>query len=426
MKYYKKTLGGILTASLLFSIPFSAIAQDDISKIEEKKEESKKHINNLEKDLDKIKNNLFALENTLKELQITLNKTSSKITETEQRIQTLQKKIEKTKKEIEIAEIDLNKKKATLSKTLRVMYMKGEHSSIEYLFSSENFSDLISRSEDNTKLAKANNDLYEKVREQLRNLNDKKATLTKQKQEVTLEKDALIVLKNEQEKNKEQQRKVMVLLKEKRKHTEVEIQKEQSAISEMNNQIASIIREREAKKRAAAEAAAREKEKQNQNQNQNQNPDKNTNPPYVPEGELQGTGQFSIPVPAGSYTISSGFGYRSDPFSGQNVLHSGTDFAANYGTPILAADSGTVLFARPASGYGHWVVIDHNNGYWTIYGHMYGNQIMVQEGQSVKRGQQIAAVGSDGGSTGNHLHFCVANGFNGSTFSYLDPMSFFR
>ena len=87
--------------------------------------------------------------------------------------------------------------------------------------------------------------------------------------------------------------------------------------------------------------------------------------------------------------------------------HNGIDIANAHGTPIVAAASGTVIDAGPASGYGNWIRIDHGNGVVTEYGHMTSASIMVSVGDEVSAGQQIAAIGSEGQSTGPHLHFEV-------------------
>ncbi|WP_134662595.1 MULTISPECIES: M23 family metallopeptidase [unclassified Amycolatopsis] len=114
-----------------------------------------------------------------------------------------------------------------------------------------------------------------------------------------------------------------------------------------------------------------------------------------------------------SGTCTSRFGYRG------NELHKGLDIAAPIGTPILAANSGTVISSGPASGYGLWVRIQHGDGIVTIYGHNDHN--LVREGQSVRAGEPIAAVGNRGASTGAHLHLQIeANG------QAVDPVEFYR
>jgi murein DD-endopeptidase MepM/ murein hydrolase activator NlpD len=103
--------------------------------------------------------------------------------------------------------------------------------------------------------------------------------------------------------------------------------------------------------------------------------------------------------------VGSGFGFRVDPFSGRSALHTGLDFPADTGTPIVAAAGGVVVTARPHPAYGNMVEIDHGNGLITRYGHT--SRMLVHEGDLIKRGQHIADVGSTGRSTGPHLHFEV-------------------
>jgi murein DD-endopeptidase MepM/ murein hydrolase activator NlpD len=117
---------------------------------------------------------------------------------------------------------------------------------------------------------------------------------------------------------------------------------------------------------------------------------------------VRGTGQFSYPSDA---PITSDFGMRVHPILGYRRFHAGIDFGAPSGSTIRAADSGTVIFAGWYGGYGKAVIIDHGNNLTTLYGHT--SALYVSEGETVQRGQPIAAVGSTGLSTGPHLHFEV-------------------
>jgi murein DD-endopeptidase MepM/ murein hydrolase activator NlpD len=114
------------------------------------------------------------------------------------------------------------------------------------------------------------------------------------------------------------------------------------------------------------------------------------------------SGMFSWPVTG---TITSPFGWRSNPFGGAPEFHQGLDIAAPSGTTVTAAAGGTVIMAQWYGGYGNYILIDHGGGYSTGYGHL--SAIYVSSGQSVQRGQAIGAVGSTGQSTGPHLHFEV-------------------
>jgi hypothetical protein len=103
--------------------------------------------------------------------------------------------------------------------------------------------------------------------------------------------------------------------------------------------------------------------------------------------------------------LGSRFGWRLDPFSGRQALHTGLDFQAGAGTPILSAAGGVVVTADMHAMYGNMVEVDHGNGLVTRYAH--ASRLLVRKGDLVKRGQQLALVGSTGRSTGPHLHFEV-------------------
>ena len=134
-------------------------------------------------------------------------------------------------------------------------------------------------------------------------------------------------------------------------------------------------------------------------------------------GSVTGTGSFTWPCPSCTY-ITSRVGYRWHPVSGQWKYHSGLDIGAAYGASIVAADGGTVTIAGVNGGYGNCVMIDHGNGYYTLYGHM--SSIAVSLGQTVSKGSTIGYVGSTGVSTGPHLHFEVRQGT-----TILDPENWF-
>ncbi|WP_180125799.1 M23 family metallopeptidase [Rhodoferax sp. BLA1] len=109
--------------------------------------------------------------------------------------------------------------------------------------------------------------------------------------------------------------------------------------------------------------------------------------------------------PVTASDMGSGFGWRVDPFSGRSALHTGQDYAAPTGTPILAAAGGVVVTQEYHAEYGNMVEIDHGGGLITRYAH--ASRTWVKKGDLIKRGQKIAEVGTSGRSTGAHLHFEV-------------------
>lgn len=115
--------------------------------------------------------------------------------------------------------------------------------------------------------------------------------------------------------------------------------------------------------------------------------------------------------------VTSGFGTRTSPFTGQRTMHKGIDVASPIGTPIYAPADGVVIFSGKKSGFGNFVMLAHGYGIVSRYGH--NAQNMVQPGQRIKRGEQIATVGMSGRSTGPHLHYeILVNG------RYSNPRKF--
>ncbi|MEO7260049.1 MAG: M23 family metallopeptidase [Jatrophihabitantaceae bacterium] len=138
------------------------------------------------------------------------------------------------------------------------------------------------------------------------------------------------------------------------------------------------------------------------------------NPPLPSSAPPDDDQPWTLPLPASGYYMSTCFCMR------WGVFHPGDDLAAALGTPMYAIGAGTVVAAGPAQGFGNWVVIDHGNGFTSIYGHM--RVLAVSPGQSVGVGQRIAYVGSEGHSTGPHLHLEIHIG--GMSGPPVDPQVF--
>lgn len=133
---------------------------------------------------------------------------------------------------------------------------------------------------------------------------------------------------------------------------------------------------------------------------------------------IVGTGQFVWPTPS-CYIVTSYFGNRTHPVYGNDRMHTGIDIGAADGAAVVAADDGTVSFAGTMGGYGSCIMVDHGNGYTTLYAHL--SAIYVSKGQAVSSGATIGAVGSTGVSTGPHLHYEIRDGGN-----CINPMGFYQ
>lgn len=131
------------------------------------------------------------------------------------------------------------------------------------------------------------------------------------------------------------------------------------------------------------------------------------------------TGNWLWPTKSG-YTISSTYGYRVAPFTGSREFHTGLDIAGTgYGSPVYASNNGTVIVSGWHYSYGNYIVINHNNGYYTLYAHM--SQRKKKVGDIVARGDIIGLVGQTGSATGPHLHFEVWKNGPPFTGSRLNP-----
>lgn len=138
------------------------------------------------------------------------------------------------------------------------------------------------------------------------------------------------------------------------------------------------------------------------------------------------TGSWRWPTNPG-YTITSHFGYRKYPFGKGRELHAGLDIAGTgYGSPIYASNNGTIERIKSEKwNYGNSIIINHNNGYWTLYGHMSRFAKGIKEGQTVARGQVIGYMGHTGAATGTHVHFEIRVGSNRYS-SVVNPLPYLQ
>jgi len=435
-----KTISAVVFST---AILFSSAHAEEISDLQDQVKSSQENKEKLQSQLKDVQADISVTNKKLGEATEAVNKTNDQISSTQALIDQTTQKIADTTENIRVTTIELQEKKDALARNLRKMYAKGDVTMMEYLFRSDDISQFIDRFSMIKKVAAANRTLYQEVREKQEELTKQKELLETQKATQEESKNKLVDLQKTQESQKKEQMDLLKQLVEKQESVENDIDDQDKAIESLNGEIAKAIQKREEeKKRLAAEAAAKaEAERQRQatiaaqqqkQQTSSTNTTNSTNTvaktPSVPPSSNTSSGVsrygFQRPLASGSYFISSSYGWRIHPVTGVKKLHNGVDFAAPLGTPMYAIGDGYVLFAGPATGYGHWVVIEHDNGMYSIYGHMYANQLYVKPGQTVKRGQKIAAIGTDGSSTGAHLHLSMSNSFSGGSFHYVDPMDY--
>lgn len=140
---------------------------------------------------------------------------------------------------------------------------------------------------------------------------------------------------------------------------------------------------------------------------------------YIPT--VGSTSSWGWPTDSG-WTLSSGFVYRTSPITGKRELHGGLDISGTgYGSKIYATNNGVVIKAEYHSSYGYHVVINHNNGYYTVYAHM--SRMNAKVGQTVARGDVIGFVGMTGSATGPHVHYEI---WKGCEYCRIDPLTMYK
>ena len=367
-------LSGILIASLSFTTVFAAPdvskQKSQLSTIKTEKGKITAEINQKKQEVNDINKNIYSLDQKINESQ-------AKLDELQSQLAGLNVDIKATKKKIAEIEKDLEKNEELLQERLRVMYKTSDISYLQILLSSEDISDLLSNVNNIQRIVNHDKELLEELEksrqkheQQKKSLEASKVKMTKIQQEMASEQSVM-------EEN------LGVQLSEKHKIAqdldklrlqEEELQRESAAIEK---QIKALL--------------AKPKSKSSTQKNYS-------------------GGSMHWPL-AIRGTITSTYGYRSDPINGSKSFHQGLDIAAPKGTAVYAASDGVVIFSGYKNSYGNVVMIDHGGGIVTVYAH--NSSLVAKTGQTVKRGSVISKVGSTGYSTGNHLHFEVRK--NGAT-----------
>lgn len=408
MKQWRKLLCGILCISVTVCLipslcPTHAIVQaseltnesikEKEAEIEDARELKKQLQTNLT-DVKKIKEDLEASKENLTQYVIQLDEQlktiQEKIADLKAKIEEKEAELDKTQTELEAAVEEQENQYNAMKQRIKFMYEQGNSLYLELIFSSDSFGEMLNKAEyiemlsayDRKKLDEyvATRKLIELYKEQLE---EDKAYLEEAKAGVESEEASLNELIGEKERT-------ITEVSTDINNKEAAIAEYEADIKEQNETIAAL-------EKIVAEEKARLAEE---------------------NGLKYDGGIFTWPAP--SYVrISDDYGSRMHPILGVQQFHNGVDMAAPGGSPILAAYDGNVVAADYSGSMGNYIMIDHGDGLYTIY--MHASALYVSKGTFVTKGQSIAAVGSTGRSTGNHLHFSVR--LNGS---YVNPWSYLR
>lgn len=410
------TTGALLMSfTSIFAAPvFSVHAEETKEDVEQQKEEAQQAQEEANANAEKYQKKVDKLTAAVNELDKQATDISTQIVEKKQQAEDLQNEIDETQTKLAEAQVSEDNQYEAMKKRIQYLYEEGEVAYIDALMSSASFEDSLNKSEyvdqlstydqkQLNKLVKTKNDIAEyqqTLKDDLADVEKVKADLETKQADL----DDVISQKNA-EINKYSD--------------DVEMQKALAAEyakqeSELDDKLAELARQEQ--QRLEEERKQREAEQQQQDNNggsDNSGSDSD-NSGSNNGGSTTGSGQFIWPV---SGPITDYFGPRESPTAGASSNHMGIDIGCSYGVPIAAADAGVVTVAEWGESGGNYVMIDHGNGFVTMY--LHNSSLAVSVGDVVSQGQTIAYAGSTGYSTGTHCHFSVF--LNGS---YVNPLDY--
>lgn len=389
----------VISAAALSVSASSGITSDkikemeaQINKAQEEKEDLESSISNLEKIKEELEQQKSDLKSYVAQLDQSVAEMERNITDLKSRISAKEEEIAQTQIELEAAQDTADQQYESMRTRIRFMYEAGTSFSLwEVLFSARSFTELLNMADYINQVYAYDQEMWEEYL-----LNCEYISLCKEQLEVERE------LLDEQKKSvEEEQARIEALIQEKNRQItsyETDINNKEQAIREYEEGIA-----QQDELIAQWEKAVAEEKKRIQKEN----------------GKVLTYDGGVFKFPLASYTrISDDYGYRIHPTLGVEQFHNGVDFASPKGTAIYAAYDGRVIAAAYSATMGNYVMIDHGDGLYTIY--MHASALYVAKDDVVAKGDTIAAVGSTGRSTGNHLHFSVRlNGTYVSPWNYL-------
>ena len=350
---------------LTFAVETSLASAATLSQI-------RNNIKNKQQELNESKAKEKSLGDQVNSLEQQINSKQSDIDELEASISEAQAKLETLEEELAAAEEKVNTQNENLNARLRNMYKNGSVGFIDVLMDSGSFSEFLNNLSLVEKVYTSDQDVLEELQKAYDEIDAKKKEIETLQAELSESKATMEEQKSSLEADK------------------ASVEKKKSEIAADSAETQRELDKLEADAQALTSSIR--------------------NSGSSSSSSKYNGGIMAWPVPS-CHTISSGYGGRIHPTTGKYKFHGGLDIPGSYGSAIVAANSGKVIWAgNRGDSYGNYVIIDHGGGVSTLYGH--SSKVLVSSGQSVSRGQRIANVGSTGRSTGPHCHFEVR--INGS------------
>lgn len=365
----KKKLGGLLLVLWLAVLPlygamcFADTADDKRAELNDVRQRMER----MQTRKEQARRKAESASAELSEVMGSLNELQAQANNLQKKSDTLQGKINDNQAKLEKKQQEMQERMLIYRKRLRDIYINGQINYLDVLLGAKDFSDFSSRMYLLQKIISRDLELLEKLKQDAAEIHSRKEQLAAEMKEIKATQTELEAKKAKVNKLREQRAYMLYKAQEEEQSS----QEEYERLLAISENIASMLRNMENSGGGA------------------------------PAGQ-GGTGQFMWPC---NGPITSYYGWRTHPIFGTTKYHSGMDIAVDSGTPIHAADSGTIVYSGWLGGYGNCVMIDHGGGLVTLYAH--NSALNVGEGQYVSKGAVVAYAGSTGYSTGPHCHFEV-------------------
>ncbi|GEK91377.1 peptidoglycan DD-metalloendopeptidase family protein [Alkalibacterium kapii] len=447
-KHIISAMASIMLAAPLVR-PMAVDASEKLNQLEQQeqqlKEESQKvsgEIANREEKMQSLENEKAQLEKEVSELQADIDTLVVEINEQEKEIERIKKEIKRLEEEIVQLQKQIDARNEQLESQARSVQTNASPTDIiDLIMSAESLSDLVGRISVVSKLVNANQDIMaaqiadqkaleeneKQVKAEHKEMEDVKKQLEISRNNLVNQRleldDKIIQIAEKYEMTSEERESFIneqAIIAERTSTLNKEMQAEKQRIIEEERARQEAIRiaqekaQKEAAAKAKAEAEARAQAKAKEEKDTQVSTSSNSSNNSSSSNSSQSSSGWLRPA-NGRYT--SHFGYRVHPVTGKRSFHNGTDIAG--GGPIRATRAGVVKSASYSGTYGYRVIIDHGDGFETLYAHMLSN-LSVAPGQRVSQGQQLGIMGTTGRSTGVHLHFIVyKNGTPVNAMNYI-------
>ncbi len=383
--------------------------QEKLNELKEQKENQQQYLEALEEQIKAVESKATNLQTQVETIDTQIDKLDGELTQLSNETKAINADIAQTEKGIKETQSNITSKSETLSAKLRSVYMNGNQSALKILMGSKSLASFLTRLEMMKRTSEQDKRVILDFKEQVTDLKNDKKKLEKNRAELA-EKEAVI-----SEKKDEQEEKKASLVKKQEEYDSTmsslegqygEIEKVMANIDKSSSAYKNYINKLEAENAAADAEIDRILKDYYATQNQ-QSTTRLPASNVAPGESYQGSGSWYWPIGNTWCYISSKFGYRDANISGWS-FHGGLDLAGGngklHGAPVYATRAGYVIAAVTSNtGYGIYVLIDHGDGYSSLYAHMSARYVEV--GNYVTQGQMIGRVGNTGNSRGAHLHF---------------------